>query len=406
MKLKRDGQQWMFDWMVQETGRVFHFQLPNRGGLPPSVRTHEMISKHVGRAGGRLMALAESELGGGHRATALEHYFDAASTFAAAQHTIFELDDEKRTLHAAALRCYEKVRELAPYSIERITAKHRDGVAYGYLHVNPELSGPAPCVIMIPGCDMTKEMYPHPSWNQAHRRGMHILVLDGPGQGESNMDGTPLRPDNYPLAVSAMLDELIARPEIDGEQIGVYGMSYGSYWALQSAAHDDRLAACVGSWTSAGDPRHLMDRESPRYKQLFAFLTQASDEAELDAITDQMDIRGSAGGIACPTLLTVGEFDPRSPLDEIEAVFDEMSAPRELWVFEDQHHMCSVTGRPVVESQIWHHDSHSTVMDWLADRLVAAAPLAATAAVRTFGTATAGPGAGLPMREPWFDSLR
>ena len=41
----------------------------------------------------------------------------------------------------------------------------------------------APLVIFIPGCDMTKEIYPDPRIMQAHYRGMHMLVIDGPGQG-------------------------------------------------------------------------------------------------------------------------------------------------------------------------------------------------------------------------------
>ena len=48
IRLRRDGQQWEFDRVVKETGRVFHFQPSGRGGLPPSVRMHAMISKHVG----------------------------------------------------------------------------------------------------------------------------------------------------------------------------------------------------------------------------------------------------------------------------------------------------------------------------------------------------------------------
>lgn len=46
--LARDSQQWMLDYLIQETGKVFHFQGDGRGRLPRSVRSHGMISKHVG----------------------------------------------------------------------------------------------------------------------------------------------------------------------------------------------------------------------------------------------------------------------------------------------------------------------------------------------------------------------
>src|SRR5918992_1457674 len=89
IRLRRDSQQWEFDRVVKETGRVFHFQPPGRGGLPPSVRMHAMISKHVGKVGQRLERLAAEEAGAGHDATAMDLYFDAATAYAEAQHTIF-----------------------------------------------------------------------------------------------------------------------------------------------------------------------------------------------------------------------------------------------------------------------------------------------------------------------------
>lgn len=52
-RLARDGQQWFFDWMIQETGKVFHYQTEGRGTLPKTVRRHVMISKHLGLAADR-----------------------------------------------------------------------------------------------------------------------------------------------------------------------------------------------------------------------------------------------------------------------------------------------------------------------------------------------------------------
>lgn len=47
-RLARDSQQRMLDYLIQETGKVFHVQGDGRGRLPRSVRSHDMISKHVG----------------------------------------------------------------------------------------------------------------------------------------------------------------------------------------------------------------------------------------------------------------------------------------------------------------------------------------------------------------------
>ena len=107
---------------------------------------------------------------------------------------------------------------------------------------------------------------------------------------------------------------------------------------------------------------------SPRYKQLFAYLTRAESEEELDAFIDEMTLDEFTGRIACPTLATIGEFDPRSPLDEVLDFFDALRAPAELWIFGDQHHVVSLRGAggPVAGAV----DSHDLAMEWLRDRLL------------------------------------
>ena len=366
IRLRRDQQQWALDRAIQETGRVFHFQYPGRGKFPPSVKMHAMISKHLGKVAQRLERLADEEAAAGHDATALGLYFDAACQYVDAQHTIFTNNDEKRMLHGAALRCHSEVRVRAPYTIEHVDIPWRDTVVSGYLHLAPG-DGPKPCVFHIPGCDMTKETVLHPHFNYGAQRGMHVFVFDGPGQGESNLRGIPLTTDNYEDAAATALTWLQQRPEVIADQIALFAMSFGSYWGARFAATDQRLAAAALPWASVCDKYYLMEVESPRYKQLFAYLTQAKTEEDLDRFVEEMDLTPLVGDITCPTLLTVGEYDPRSPLDEVYDVFDRIRAPKELWVYADQHHMASLAAGGGMTS--WNRDIYTTCFDWLGDRL-------------------------------------
>ena len=209
--LKRDAQQWFFDWMVKETGRVFHFQPDGRGRLPRTVKSHSMIAKHMGLAARRMERLAQAEAEAGHRETAMELYFQAALDYLDAQHVVFETNDEKRFLHGALIRCYDKVREYAPYRIEHVDVPWNGTIVSGNLHLAPG-SGKKPLVFYVPGCDQTKEAWPHPYYNQALQRGMHVFSFDGPGQGESNLRGIRLTADNYEEAGSAAIDYLLQRP--------------------------------------------------------------------------------------------------------------------------------------------------------------------------------------------------
>jgi hypothetical protein len=63
--LRRDDQQWVFDYIIKETGKTFHFQPDSRGRLPRTVRSHDMIAKHVGLAARRSERLAQAEAGRG-----------------------------------------------------------------------------------------------------------------------------------------------------------------------------------------------------------------------------------------------------------------------------------------------------------------------------------------------------
>ncbi|HSK97765.1 MAG TPA: alpha/beta hydrolase [Euzebyales bacterium] len=402
IRLRRDGQQWEFDRVVKETGKVFHFQPPGRGGLPSSVRMHAMISKHVGKVGERLERLAAEEAAAGHDATALDLYFDAALAYAEAQHTIFVNNDEKRYLHGSSIRCYDEVRARAPYTIEHVDVPWEDTVVSGNLHLAP-VDGPAPCVFFIPGCDMTKEMAPHPHYNHALQRGMHVFVFDGPGQGESNLRDIALTTDNYEAAASAALTYLLDRPEIDADRVGVLALSFGSYWGARFAATDHRLAAAALPWASICDKYYLMEEESPRYKQLFAYLTRAKSEEDLDAFVAGMGLEHLLPEIACPTLLQVGEYDPRSPLEEVYDLYQRMRAPRELWVFADQHHMATLRGAANMAS-LWNLDAYATAMDFLADRFQGR-PLAHDGEVLYLEPGGGGPaGATVTTNHHWFET--
>jgi pimeloyl-ACP methyl ester carboxylesterase len=363
--LRRDDQKWVFDWLIKETGKVFHFQPDGRGRFPRTVRSHDMISKHMGLTARRLERLAKAEEKAGHRETALELYFNATLNYHDAQHVVFETNEEKRHLHGSLIRCYNKVREFAPYRIERIEIPWNGTVVTGNLHLAPG-NQPRPLVFYVPGCDQTKEVWPHPYYNQGVQRGMHVFSFDGPGQGESNIAGIRLTADNYEQAASAAIDYLVKRPEVDAKKIGVYALSFGSHWGMRIAATEPRIAAIAAPWASYTDKYYLLNEESPRYKQLFAYLTQSASEEELDKIVADMTMDGRMGDIECPTLLVSGEYDPRAPIEEVYRLFDQMKAPAELWVLSDQHHTSSVTvaGR----NQIWEADIHAFVCDWLRDR--------------------------------------
>ena len=359
--LKRDSQQWVYDWVISQTNRTYHWQGEgSAGSVPKSVRSHAMISKHVGKQAERVEALAKVELAAGHRQSALEFYVEAAHAYSRAQHPIFELNEEKKFLYAGLRRCWDQVCALSPYRIEKVEVPWNGTLLTGYLHHCPGVTK-APLLVRLGGCDVTQETDPHPLRNRGHQRGMHVFTLDGPGQGQSNMRGIRLTGDNFAPATSTVLDYLVKRPEIDAERIVMLGVDGGSIWGMRVLAEDHRFKAAAMSSTCT-DPFHWMNVEAPRWKQLFAFLTQSKSEEELDKVMAAMQVSGHMGKITCPTLMVTGEYDLRDPIEEVYEIFEQLKAPSELWVFADQFHIVSLAagGSDMVQA---------LRIDWLNDRL-------------------------------------
>ena len=61
-------------------------------------------------------------------------------------------------------------------------------------------------VIYVPGMYQSKEVFPKASHNIALSRGFHVLAIDGPGQGNSNIQKIRAVGDNYERAGAAVLE--------------------------------------------------------------------------------------------------------------------------------------------------------------------------------------------------------
>jgi dipeptidyl aminopeptidase/acylaminoacyl peptidase len=245
------------------------------------------------------------------------------------------------------------------------TPKYDAGTFPGVLHL-PVGKGPFPCVIFIPGTDMHKEQVPNPEDNIFVKRGMAVLAIDGPGQGESLLRMLKVRVDtwNYERAVSAAIDYLETRPEIDGSKIATFGVSTGSYWspraAIWEARHQNRIKA-AGGLAAQWDPHFVTEFEyaQPNFKSNYMYMAGESSEEAFDSKAPLHDLREDVGEITCPILIVQGEFDELCTPEQVEAILANAKAPHEMQVYEDEFHPL---GGVAVEA-------YELSADWLRDRL-------------------------------------
>ncbi len=359
---RRDGQQWILDWLVKTTGRVQNFANDERT-VPEDVKSYRMIPRVLYKVARHQEGLARAAQARGHVETAAALFWQASQTYREAQHAIFEDDHpEKIFLYEQCVACYDAAVALARAPVERVEVPWEGAQIAALFHRAPA-PGPAPAILFIPGMDMTKEAAPSPLQTIFARRGMHVLAIDGPGQGQSNFRKIRVTADNYERAAKAAIDWLAVRPEVDRARIGVCGTSFGSHWGPRLAAIDPRVAALATTHAVHGSKRAIFEEASPRFKQMFMYMAGLDDEGAFDRLAEAMSDDEHARRVRCPTLLVAGEYDPLCHLEDVLAFYARLAGPKELWVFENEFHR--VSGREGIGGL----EIYPFLADWLRDAL-------------------------------------
>ena len=362
LRTQRDDQQWMLDLALNMRGRVQNFERDDLE-VPAGkrARNYRMLPKVWREAAERHEALARRAHAQGASATAVYHYDHAIEAYRMAQHPVF-FDDHpvKQYLYRKLSEMVDRRSKVASYPIERVEVPFDGGKTISCLfHLLPDRRK-APVVIYVPGMDQTKEVFPRAHHNIALARGFHVIAIDGPGQGNSNMQKIRAVKDNYERAGAAVISYLQKRPEVDAKKIAIYGISMGSYWSLRLSSYDHRAAAVVSAVACFNPNNTIFTQSSPRFKQMFMYMAGYEDEEKFDReVARGMTVRGYMEKIKCPTLLVTGEFDPLCPLEDAVEAYGDLKVPKEMWVFENQYH--PLWGL----SNLGGMDAHEYVLDWL-----------------------------------------
>src|SRR5882757_2152121 len=175
---------------------------------------------------------AEAE---GLTVTARDNYFMAAVHWGAAQWPLHANDAENLACNASKRACYGDYARLADHRIEPVFLRFGDGTVPGWFHLPPGYQGGRiPVVISFPGMDTFKELFVALNGDRWLSRGVAVLALDGPGQAECRLLGLTVSMENWTTIGKVVVDWLLARPEVDPARIGIFGNSFGSFFATLS----------------------------------------------------------------------------------------------------------------------------------------------------------------------------
>jgi 2,6-dihydroxypseudooxynicotine hydrolase len=335
----------MFSWRI--ASHVPHWDWEQ---IRREVRTWEEWLPTWCRWAERHVALGDQALSQGRRLTAGEAYVRAGLFYHWGTFVSVEDSAAFRAALEAAERAWAKAAPLVDPPFELIDVPFEDTALPGYLRKPRGVQRP-PLVVLLPGADSTKEeLYDQ----AAHllRRGIAAFPFDGPGHGLVSFR-VKLRPDEE-VAVSAVLDHLLARPDIDGNRVGVLGISYGGLFAIRAAAVDERVGAAVSisSWYS---PAHRYANQDPLSRSGLRQYMGDDPAAVQDAIT----VAGYAERVRVPVLQIYGGDDPASSPAEAEKTAAELAGRSDVVVLDEGVHVANNVP----------YRSRTLAADWLAEQL-------------------------------------
>jgi len=281
--------------------------------------------------------MAEQARAQGRHISAAEHSLHAALCYHFGKYLFVRWPDQLRVAHEHVVRNYQLALPYGRFPGERVAVPYEGGASmYGILR-RPQQRRRPPVVILVPGLDSVKEEL-HFYGNDFLRRGMAVLAIDGPGQGEMEFTH-PMRHD-YDVPVHSAITYLEQRTDVDATRVGLMGVSFGGQYAVRAAAFEPRLRAVIENCgpydqalTFAGRPQ--ISRETMVYR------LKAADEAQALEKLQSFTLRGVAERVRCPLLVIQGKRDRLVPAEHGERIAREAGSCAELWLFEDGNHVCN-----------------------------------------------------------------
>jgi dienelactone hydrolase len=299
-------------------------------------------------------ALGREALQQGYKLSAGEHLVRASMYYHFAKFVFVHDLKQMREAHMRSVACYKDALPHMRPAGERVAIPFEGKTMYGVLRKPAQGSGRLPVLIMAPGLDSTKEEL-HAYEEPFLARGIAILAIDGPGQGEAEYE-IPICGD-YERAARAACDWIETRPDLDSTKIGMWGVSLGGYYAPRATAYEKRIKACIGisgpfEWDRIWSALPTLTREAFRVR------SHSATEAEALKVAATLSMKDAAAKIACPIFIVTGRQDRLVPAAHAEQLAKSVSGPVELMIVEDGGH--NANNRP--------YRYRSRTADWMAER--------------------------------------
>ena len=298
-------------------------------------------------------ALGEGAARDGRTVTATEAYQRAAWSYHLGKFLWFEDRELHEELTRRTVETYAQALPGLDPAGQRIELPFEGAMIPGILRRPRGVASP-PLVLMVPGLDSVKEEL-FAMENDFLKRGMATLSVDGPGQGE-NERRFPIRPD-WSGVVTAILDGLHGRADVDPSRVGLMGISMGGIYGPFAAVKEKRLRALV-ALAGPYDLSECWPALNPLTRGGYTFYTHSKDEAEAFEKAKRLSLHGVIDKVDCPILIIHGAKDRLFPPEQAERIAREAKHAT-LLMYPEGNHVCNnIT-----------YKYRPAMADWMRDRL-------------------------------------
>jgi hypothetical protein len=287
----------------------------------------------------------------GRTATSGDAFARAGLLYHYAKFVWAEDPDQYRVTCDRSIAALQKGMQLLDPTFERWVVPFESGHLAANIRRPRDSREPPPTVVLVPGLDSTKEEFR--VWEDVFlQRGMATISLDGPGQGEGGY-ANRVRPD-YEVPVSALLDSLEARSDLDMDRVGLAGLALGDYYVARAAAFETRVKAIAGIGGA-----YLMPPQPPALiMRKFKHSAHLEDDAEAETYVKKFTLEGVAPLIRQPYLVISGALDRLNTEELARRKVDE-AALGELVIYPNGGVACHTVG----------HLAKPYLADWMKEKL-------------------------------------
>jgi pimeloyl-ACP methyl ester carboxylesterase len=234
-----------------------------------------------------------------------------------------------------------------PLQVIRIPFEGKEIIGYMRLPRGASATAPVPIVIAINGLDSRKEDLSE-SFGAILPYGIGYIAIDGPGTGQSPVKASP----TANRAISAVIDYLQTRPEIEKSRIAIHGVSWGAYWGTKMAVLERARLRCVSVQSPPTDlffqktfvVNSLLGNREYLFDQVPALMSIFDNITTMGQLVDmfqQMSLVNEKilGQPTTRMLVIGGARDTQVPISDVYALLSAGDVPKYAWINPQGGHL-------------------------------------------------------------------